>query len=451
VNQPPPSADIRKQALPTIDLDRSWRAGAATGEAVRDNWLKTFNDPVLDQLVTEAIANNPDLGVAATRLEQAGQYLVIARGGLKPEINIFGTGGSKTGGGGDATSALQALVLAASWELDLWGRLRYARNAAQQDYASARADFEFARQSLAATTARAWFTATQLSLQARIAADMTRASNTLASLASDRERVGAGTDADTAVARATALGLESSAQQLELARSQAMRALEILIGRYPSAELSARAEPLALPDTAASGIPLQMLERRPDVVAAERRVAAAFDRVGEAKAARLPQLTLSLNFGAFESEVLELRDDFENPTGGIGGRLLAPLYSGGRLNAQVEIRTLQQREALASYAGIALRAIGEVENALAASASLETQVRLLSQVVNQQTRAFDLTQDRYRVGRADLRAVEQQRISVQQAQTALLAAQTDALTTRVNLHLALGGSFESQQLAGSSP
>lgn len=451
VNPPPFPADIRKQALPNIDLERSWRAGAASAEAVRDNWLRTFNDPTLDQLVAEAIANNPDLRVAAARVEQSGQYLVIARASLKPDIGIFGTGGSKTGGGGDATSALQALVIAASWELDLWGRLRYARNAAQQDYASARADFEFARQSLAASTARAWFMATQLSLQARIASDMARASGTLAGLAEDRERVGVGSDTETAVARATAFGLESSAQQLELARGQALRALEILIGRYPAAELSARTELLALPAPVAAGIPLQMLERRPDLIAAERRVAAAFDRIGEAKAARLPQLTLSLNFGAFESEVLELRDDFENPTGGLGGRLLAPLYTGGRLNAQVEIRTLQQREALANYAGTALRAIGEVENALAASASLDNQVRLLSQVVNQQTRAFDLTQDRFRVGRADQRAVEQQRMSVQQAQTALLTAQTEALNTRVNLHLTLGGSFETQQFFGPSP
>ena len=451
VNAPPPPNEIRKQALPKIDLERDWRAGATSAEAVRDNWLKTFNDSVLDQLVAEAIANNPDLRVAAARVEQSGQYLLIARAGLKPEVGIFGTGGTKMGGGGDTSSALQGLMIAASWELDLWGRLRYARNAAQQDYASARADFEFARQSLAAATARAWFTATQLSLQARIASDMARASDTLANLAGDRERVGVGSDTETAVARATALGLETSAQQLELARSQAVRALEILIGRYPAAELSARAEPVALPEPVAAGMPLQMLERRPDVIAAERRVAAAFDRIGEAKAARLPQLTLSLNFGAFESEILQLQEDYENPSGGLGGRLLAPLYTGGKLNAQVEIRTLQQREAISNYAGIALRAIGEVENALAASTSLDSQVRLLSQVVNQQTRAFDLTQDRFRVGRADQRAVEQQRLSLQQAQTALLTTQTEALTTRVNLHLALGGSFETQQLAGSSP
>jgi outer membrane protein, multidrug efflux system len=444
IEPPPPAAEIRSQALPNIALDGAWKADASlSAELVQDDWLRSFNDPELDALVREALANNPDLRVAAARVEQAAQYLVIAQAGLRPSIGIFGTGGAKSGGGGDSSSALQALMLAASWELDVWGRLRYARNAAGQDLASTQADLEFARQSLAASTAKAWFTATQLALNAAIAADMVGSANELTVLARERERIGAGTDAETAVARATVRELESTLQQLQLSRSQALRALELLIGRYPAAEVNARAELLQLPGPVAAGMPLQMLERRPDVIAAERRVAAAFNRVGEAKAARLPQLTLSANFGAFESEILELREDFENPTGGLGARLLAPIYQGGALEAQVQIRTLQQKEAVADYARIALRAIGEVENAVAASASLAARAALLSEVVNEQTLALELTQTRFRIGRIDRRAVEQQRLSVHNARIALLNVRTDELAGRVNLHLALGGSFAS--------
>jgi outer membrane protein TolC len=260
-------------------------------------------------------------------------------------------------------------------------------------------------------------------------------------LAEQRERVGAGMNSETAVARATAKDMESTLQEIQLARSQALRALELLVGRYPAAEVNARAVLLTLPGPVAAGIPSQMLERRPDVIAAERRVAAAFNRVGEAKAARLPQLTLTANFGAIDSEILELQQDFENPTGGLGGRLLAPIYQGGALKAKVQIRTLQQKEAVADYARIALRAIGEVENALAASASLAARVSLLNDVVSEQTRALDLIETRFRVGRADRRAVEQQRLSVQNAQIALLNVRTNELAGRVNLHLVLGGSF----------
>lgn len=442
LNPPPSHEEIRRDALGNVPLDQAWKAAnATTQELVEDNWLRSFNDAELDLLVQEALANNPDLRIAAARVEQAGQYLVMAQSALRPNIGLFGTGGTKTGGGGDATSALQALVLAVSWELDLWGRLRYARNASEQDYASARADLEFARQSLAASTAKAWFAATQLTLHAQIADAMARSTSELHSLAQAREKVGVGLDSETAVALANARNAATTREQAQLARGQALRALELLVGRYPAAEVATRAELLALPGAIGTGVPLQMLERRPDVIAAERRVAAAFNRVGEAKAARLPQISLSLNGGAFESEILELKEDYDNPSGGLGGRLLAPIYQGGALTAKVEIRTLQQKEALADYARIALRAIGEVENALAASVSLATQAQLLSESLTEQARALELTETRFRIGRADRRAVEQQRITLHAAQIALLNVRSEELVERVNLHLALGGSF----------
>ena len=444
--KPPPSnAEIRQQALEHVDLDHPWKATTAASETVQDDWLRSFQDPGLDALVREALANNPDLRVAAARVEQSAQYLVIAKSELRPSVAVAGTGGTKSGGGGDPTSALKGIVAAASWELDLWGRVRYQRNAAQESYASAKSDFEFARQSLAASTAKAWFTATQLALNARIAEEMVKAAQQLQSFAETRERVGAGTDADTAVARATVRQYEDALQQAQYARGQALRALEVLVGRYPAAEVSARAELLAMPPPPPVGMPLQMLERRPDVIAAERRVAAAFNRVGEAKAARLPKISLNLNFGAFDSEILQLKEDFENPTGGIGGRLLAPIYQGGALTAKVEIRTLEQKEAVADYARIALRALNDVESSLAASESLRARVALLTDALGEQTRALDLTQTRYRVGRTDLRAVEQQRLSVQNAEVALLSVRADELAARINLHLALGGSFEVPQ------
>jgi outer membrane protein, multidrug efflux system len=358
---------------------------------------------------------------------------------------IAGTGGTKSGGGGDPTSALTGIVAAASWELDLWGRVRYQRNAARETYVSAQSDFEFARQSLAAATARSWFTATQLSLQVRIATERVAATRQLETYAEDRERVGVGTDADTSIARAAIYDAENSLQEVQYAQGQALRALELLVGRYPAAEIATRAAVLALPGPTPVGVPLAMLERRPDVIAAERRVAAAFNRIGEAKAARLPKITLNANFGTFDSDILQLQEDFENPTGGLGARLFAPLYQGGALNAQVEIRNLEQKEALADYARIALRAIADVENALAASESLAGRVASLTQAANEQARALELTETRRRVGRADGRAVEQQRLSVQGAQVALLDAQTQQLIARINLHLVLGGSFEVPQ------
>lgn len=435
-----------------VAVDQPWKSGAQSSEAVQDNWLATFHDPQLDALVREALAHNPDLRIAAARVEQSAQYLVVAQSGMKPAVGIAGTGGTKTGGGGDPTSALQGIVIAASWELDLWGRVRYSRNAARESYAATQADFEFARQSLAAATARAWFAATQFTQRAAIAGNQVAAARQLTSMAEDRERVGVGAETDTALARANARDLEDVEQQLLLARSQALRALELLLGRYPGAEIAARTDLTPLPPQVPAGMPLQMLERRPDVIAAERRVAAAFNRIGEAKAARLPKLSLNLNFGSFDSEILQLKEDFENPAGGLGARLLAPLYQGGALNAQVEIRTLEQKEALADYARIALTALNEVENLLATSNTLAKRVNLLTQSLDEQSRTLDLVEERFKIGRVDRRSVEQQRMSVQNAQVALLNVRTEELAQRVNLHLALGGSFETpQQQAEAKP
>jgi outer membrane protein TolC len=150
---------------------------------------------------------------------------------------------------------------------------------------------------------------------------------------------------------------------------------------------------------------------------------------------------LNASISAFTSEVLQLRDDFENPTGGIGGRILAPIYQGGALKTQVEIASIAQKEAIAQYGGIALRALGDVENTLAASKNLSERELLLQRNVIDNQHALDLVQTNYRVGTTDLRNVQQQMLNTQAASLGLLRVQSEQLNQRVNLHLALGGSF----------
>ncbi|HEY6131225.1 MAG TPA: TolC family protein, partial [Halioglobus sp.] len=190
-----------------------------------------------------------------------------------------------------------------------------------------------------------------------------------------------------------------------------------------------------------AGLPLQMLERRPDMVAAEQRVAAAFNRVGEAKAAMLPSVLLNANIAWIKSDLVDLSEDYENPSMGAGAKLMAPIYQGGQLRTQVEIRTLEQKEALADYVRMALRALGDVENALAADQALAEREQLLHAVLNDSERALELAHISYRVGSEDLRTVQQQQLSVYTAHLALLHVQSEQLAQRANLHLALGGSF----------
>jgi outer membrane protein, multidrug efflux system len=437
---PPTRAEIQQQsgAVSGLTPASAWKAGGANG-SISDNWLASFNDTQLDALVREAIANNPDLRVSAARVEQASQYVELSKAALRPAVNLLGTGGYNLG---DGSSALQGVFIGASWEMDLWGRLRYGRNAAQETYASTQADFEFARQSIAATTARSWFTASETWLQLQIAEEMVKSAQQLVSFAEQRRLVGVGNEQDVMLARANLGNFQDNVAQIRLAHSQALRALELLLGRYPAAELKARQDLDALPGPVPVGMPLEMLERRPDMVAAERRVAAAFDRVGEAKAARLPSISLNASVASISSEVLQLKSDYQNPSAGIGARLVAPIYQGGALDTQVEIRTLEQKEAVAQYARMALRAIGDVENSLASEKTLAERVQLLQRVVADNQRNLDLVQASYRIGKTDLRSVQQQQLNLFAARLSLLRVESEQLSQRVNLHLALGGSFE---------
>lgn len=437
--EPPTLAEIHQQAgtLGSMYLGGPWKAGGSSG-IIADNWLASFDDAQLNALVGEAMINNPELGVTATRVEQAAQYVELAKAALRPAINLFGTGGLKMGGG----DALQALSLGASWEPDLWGRMRYGRNAAQATYASTQADFEFSRQSLAAAVAKGWFTAGETWLQLEIAEDMIKAAQELVTLAEKRRQIGPGNELDVLLARANLDSFKDGAKQVRFAHDQALRALELLLGRYPAAELKARHDLASLPGAIPAGLPIEMLERRPDMVAAERRVAAAFNLVGEAKAAQLPRFILNANVAYLDSSILQLKEDFQNPTGGAGAKLLAPIYQGGALRTQVEIRTLEQKEAIAQYARLALRALADVESALAACQTLAERKLLLQGITADNQRALELSQTNYRVGTTDLRTVQQQQLSVNAARLSLLRVESEELAQRVNLHLALGGSFE---------
>jgi outer membrane protein TolC len=196
------------------------------------------------------------------------------------------------------------------------------------------------------------------------------------------------------------------------------------------------------------GLPSELLERRPDVIAAERRVAAAFDRVEEAKAALLPRISLTAGGSNVSSDLFVLKDH-SNPVWSLGANLLAPLYQGGALRAQVEIRTAEQKQAVAEYARAAQRAFSDVESALSAEVALSDRQAILAENIINNQRALELAQVQFNVGKIDLRSIEQRQLALYGARTLLLQVQGERLAQRVNLHLALGGSFAPADLAAA--
>jgi NodT family efflux transporter outer membrane factor (OMF) lipoprotein len=420
-------------------LATGWASTGAQEGGIQDGWLATFQDAQLQALVAEAIGHNPDLRSAAARVEQATALLGVARAGLFPAVDVEGTGSFGIGQG--LESVLRGIAISAGWEIDLWGKIRYGRNAASESAAAAEFEFEFARQSLAATLAKGWLLATEAHLLQGIAVQRVKMGEEIVQLTAMRVQVGVASGHELALAQASLDSYRDSLKQAELARVQAVRAVELLAGRYPAGALEPRDSLVELPGPVPAGIPAAVLERRPDLIAAERRVAAAFNRVQEAKAARLPSLRLTGAVGFIDSDVVVLKETLINPAGGLAAGLLAPIFQGGALAAQVRVRTAEQEEALGAYASAALRATNEVEDALTSARNLSERRELLEKVVAEYARALDLLSVDYRVGKVDLLTLLQQNLLADSARISLLRVRSEQLIQRINLHLALGGSF----------
>jgi NodT family efflux transporter outer membrane factor (OMF) lipoprotein len=442
--QPPRPADYRAEALPGVQVPGQWTASGEAAGPVAASWLASFADPRLDALVAEAVANNPDLRVAAARVQIAAEYVELADSTLYPQVNLLASGGGKMSG--DSTG-LEGAGLYAKWELDLWGRVRAERAATQAGYESVVADTEYARQSLAAMVAKAYFLATEATLQLRLAEGTVAGSQLLVDLAEQRQRVGKGDGYDTALARANLETLRDTVEKLSLSREQALRALEALVGRYPAAEVEVATQLARPTEPVPAGLPSELLERRPDVVAAERRVASAFFGIEEARAARLPTIKLSASVSDISSEIFVLQDR-DNPVWSYGASLVQPVFNAGALQTQVRIRTAEQRQAIADYGRIGARAFAEVEDALSAESASGRREVALSRAVAANETALEFARQRYKVGSGDLRAVTQQQLALFGTNSSLLRVQSERLVQRVNLYLALGGGFDAAPTTG---
>ena len=436
LKSPPSREELARTSMRNTQVPAGWTKGTSTQDAVVADWLASFGEPRLNALVAEALEYNSDLAASAARIEQAAAVLKIAGGALTPAVDLLGRANHKMSGGG--STDLTGAILSASWEIDLWGRVRYGARAADEDYRSAQADYEYARQSIAALVAKSWLVAAEASLHREIARESVGASERTAELARVRLRVGSGDDRDVALANASLQTYRDTIRQLEYAREQALRALEVLAGRYPAAALAAATTLPMLPPTPAAGVPGQLLERRPDVIAAERRIAAAFSRVGEAQAARLPRISLTAGLSYITGSYF-VRESPDKIGSAVGALLQWPLFAGGALEGQVELRTAEQKRAVAEYAAIGLKAFNEVESALSAEATLSDREQLLRQLTVENERAVSLSEVSFKVGKIDQRAVLTDQLQLYASRVLLLRVRSEMLAQRVNLYLALGG------------
>jgi multidrug efflux system outer membrane protein len=442
---------------PTVALPEAYSRGGASDAEVADAWWSLFGDPALDALIEEALRANQDLALAAARVEEARALLGLRRAERLPDVTAQAAGSrSKLS---SATSQLPpgfplefdrvSATANLSYELDFWGRLRRSARAARADLLASEEGRRNVRLAVAAEVALAYFDLLALERQLEIARE-TRGSRTewvrLTNL-----RVDAGTisELDLAQAQAELASTEAAVPALERAVRQTEDRLAVLLGRIGgTVERAAGLAALTLPE-APAGLPSTLLERRPDILAAEHGLAAAHARVGVARAAYFPTISLT---GYAGSESRELADLFKSGTGiwGAALGLVQPLLNINRTRRDVQAASARERQALAIYVKTIQVAFAEVEDSLIARTTGTAEREALGRQVDALSRARHLANLRYEGGDSSYLEVLDSERSLFRAQLELVSARRAELQAAVTLFKALGGGWESEnQVSGN--
>jgi NodT family efflux transporter outer membrane factor (OMF) lipoprotein len=421
-----------------------------------EHWWKELGDARLDTLITAALSSNYDLSAAAARLTQAQAQARIAGAPLQPGLGAGATGSRRKqtfvgfpipGGDSQAlstTSTSYGVNLNLSWEIDLWGKLRAGARAALADAQAAEADFYGARLSLAAQTSRAYFAAVEARRQVELA-DATFENYRLSSeQINSRYQRGLSTSLELRLGRSNQAAAAATLAQRRQQLDRSLRQLELLLGRYPNARITTGERLPSVAEPVPAGLPADLVARRPDIAAAERRLAAATGRLAQSRRALFPSISLTASTGTSSSALGDLLNgDFS--VWNLVANISQPLLQGGRLRAGVDLSQAGVDGALATYAQSALRAYAEVELALAAESFLVAQEKALKTASSEALAARVLAEERYAKGLSNLITLLDAQRRAFDAESRLLSVRRQRLDSRIDLYLALGGGFTTSQ------
>ncbi len=429
----PPPPEAAPPPLPA-----QWRLGGeGAGDAVSRDWWRGFGSEQLAALVARAEAQSLDVAAAAARVRQAEAVARMAGAALQPGL-AAGVDASREGGRAGTGATRYAAGLRASYEVDLWGRLRAQHDGALQALRASAFDREAVRLGVTAAVASAWLQAAALHERIGLAERQWRDAQRLLALVESRARAGAASPLELAQQRGL---VASQARQLAALRQQAgdaRTALAVLTGQ--AGEVALQPVPLAalrVPATQA-GVPSALLVRRPDLARAEARLRAADADVQAARAAMLPSLTLGAGLGTGGTRLPHLVD---HPLYSVAAALAAPIFDAGRLAAGRDLAQARREELLADYRAAIVAAWADVEAALDAAAGADAQRAALADELAQARRALALAESRYRAGAETLLVLlDAQRVlnAAQDAELQLLLARLQA---GVALFRALGGGW----------
>lgn len=434
---------------PDLHMPGKW-SSAASGDPARTRlarWWTQLGDDTLNRLIETALAGNLDLKLAQARLNQARASRQLADAGMYPALSASMSGNRTKGSDAIAPQPARTLYDAgfdAGWEIDVFGGNRRGIEAAAADVAAGQASLDQARVSLVAELARNYVDLRSVQHRIAIARDNLASQSETLQIAGWRYQAGLARASEVEQARTAREQTRAGIPDLEVTLVAAENRIALLLGRHPGEMhgLLAEAKPLPeIPDNMAVGIPADALRQRPDLIAAERTLAAETARVGQQLAQRFPSLNLSASFG-WQAYSFAALGGAGTIVRAVGGSLAATLFDGGRLRSLVDVQNAVQEQALASYRSSVLSALEEIENALKAHAAASERVAARRAAAESARNAADLSRQLYQSGLADFQQVLETQRTQLSAEDSLATAEATLRTSLIALYKALGGGWD---------
>ena len=437
---------------PVVAIPAEWTGTEVLSGPVRSNWWSTFNDTGLNQVINRVLERNQDLHAAGARLEAARAETVIAGAAERPKLDLgFNMGRRRQnfvglpipGSEGSVlkrTYTNAGLSLDVGWEPDLWNRIKAGKLVAKANSQGRQADLTAVRLSLAAQATKTWF----LAVEGQGQVELARSSLDSYKLSSQRIQArferGLRSSLDlrfalTEVKRAEAL-LEQKVEQAD----RTIRQLQILMADYPDGSYPIGNKLPKVTDQVPAGLPSELLFRRPDLLAAEQDLLAADARIIEAKAQLRPSFSLTSPIGTSSNQLQTVLSK-ELFIWSLLGNALQPIFNRGRLKAGVRRNQAIAEEVVARYQNSLLQAFNEVESALAAESVIIRREEALKEATRYSADTLKLAEQRYRSGLTDITTLLSAQRTALDSESQLLTVSRLRVENRVNLHLALGGSF----------
>jgi NodT family efflux transporter outer membrane factor (OMF) lipoprotein len=456
--------NYHRPAAPTPTVYKEiegWTTANPSDAADRADWWTMFGDPTLNALEEKVAVSNQTLAADEAAYRQARAIVAEQRAALFPTINgtgngnfshTSGGGGAVLGGGGNLISGARGAVvqdytleLGGTWEPDIWGRIRRQIETAKANAQASAADLATAKLSAQMELAADYITLRQLDEQKRIDDEAVQAFTESLQVTRNKYNVGNAVLSDVDSAETQLTNERAAATAVANQRAQMEHAIAVLTGQPPAALSIAPAPWNLKPVDVPPGVPSVLLQRRPDVAASERRAAAASATIGAAVAGYFPNLTLSGTGGSEASEIGRLLSSstfFWN----VGAQATETVFNGFLTHAQVQSARAAYDEAAANYRQSVLTAFQQVEDNLAAQRVLAAEQPDLQASVRSSDEALRISENQYRAGTVDYTTVVVAQTTALQARNAELQLEANRLTTTVDLVVALGGGWNSDQL-----